>query len=354
MSHLTIVGGTVFQGAELRSIEDSSIVIADGSIAEIGERRTADARPSGDLFDASGMFLVPGFIDAHVHIGFFDPALVVGRGVTTVRDLGWPEPDIFSLARASREPGFVGPEILAAGPLLTTPGGYPTRAAWAPKGTGLVIEDRVEARREVERLAQEGAAVIKVALDGRVGPTLPLVLVRAITDAAHEIGLRVTAHVAVLSELEKAIDAGIDELAHMLMSEERIPPELIERMVAADMTIVPTLSCRFGSDRAQAVDNLARFRDAGGKIVYGTDLGNEGPSPGIDHLEVTGMIEAGCSLADIIRSATVDSARWLGFHDRGTLEPGRRADIVAFGRWPKVAADLQDVSAVWRAGRRVV
>src|SRR3712207_8677447 len=79
---------------------------------------------------------MPGFVDAHVHIGCADAGEVLRRGVTTVRDLGWPPERIFDVARASASPSFDGPLVLAAGPILTAPGGYPTPAAWAPRGTG--------------------------------------------------------------------------------------------------------------------------------------------------------------------------------------------------------------------------
>src|SRR2546426_904373 len=69
--------------------------------------------------------LLPGFIDCHVHLGFFQPRAVLRGGVTTVRDLGWP----LDVALDG------GPDVLRAVQILTAPGGYPLRAGWAPKGT---------------------------------------------------------------------------------------------------------------------------------------------------------------------------------------------------------------------------
>ena len=332
-------------GPNLLPTEDVRVEIEAGTVGRIG---SATGDPNALARD---LLLIPGFIDAHVHIGFYEPLEVLAGGVTTARDLAWPPEVIFELAERSADPGFRGPRLLAVGPMLTVAGGYPTRAAWAPPGAGLVVDDEEAARSAVRQLHRAGACAIKVALNAAVGPTLSPPLLRAIVDEAHGRGLKVTGHVTGLDELIKAIDAGMDELAHMLMSDETIPDEVVEAMVARDMTIVPTLSCRSGVGRALAVENLARFLDAGGRVVYGTDLGNEGPRPGIDPLEVAAMADAGMSPLDIIRSATVTSARWLGLLDTGRLETGARADLVGV---PMEALDdpvsLADVRLVIRCG----
>jgi imidazolonepropionase-like amidohydrolase len=328
--------------------EGVRIEIDGRAVARIGDARGDRSALGRDLL------LLPGFIDAHVHIGFYDPREVVSGGVTTVRDLGWPPGEIFPLAERSTDARFEGPTILATGPMLTVEGGYPTRAAWAPRGTGLVVHDDAEARAAVDRLADLGACAVKVALNAEAGPTLPLETLTALVDAAHARGLKVTGHVTGFDELVKGIEAGLDELAHMLMSDEWIGDDLLAAMVARDMTIVPTLSCRSGEGRALAIDNLRRFIEAGGRVVYGTDLGNEGPRPGIDPLEVAAMAEAGMRSLDIVRSATVVGSAWLGLEGTGSIATGHRADLVGV---PLAALDepsaLSDVRLVIRAGRVV-
>ena len=165
-------------------------------------------------------------------------------------------------------------------------------------------------------------------------------------DRAHELGLRVTAHVNGLEQLDKAMETGVDELAHMLMTRDRIPDPAIEVM-AERLVVVPTLSIREGTELDVAVDNLARFRAAGGRIVYGTDLGNEGPQPGIDEHEVSAMARAGMGPLEILRSATVDAARILGLPDKGVLRGGADADIVAIG------GDVMDDPSALTEVRRV-
>lgn len=353
MTETTLIRNVaVLHGPDLELVEDTTLVLDGGRIAGVDE---GSAPPGSTTVDAAGLLLVPGFVDAHVHIGFADPAEVLRRGVTTVRDLGWPEEAIFPLARASRSPGFEGPLVLAAGPILTAPGGYPTRAEWAPAGTGREVQGPDEAQAEVHRLVAAGAAVVKFALNPPVGPVLDLATLNALTAAAHETeGMVVTGHVYGIDELVKAVACKVDELAHMLMSEEEIDDVLLRAMVASAMVVVPTLSIRSGADREIAISNLARFAAAGGRVVYGTDLGNEGPGPGIDRTEVRAMAGAGFSAIDVIRSATVDATSHLGLTSKGVIEEGMDADVVAVPRDAlEDPAALSDVRMVFREGRRV-
>ncbi|HWC14158.1 MAG TPA: amidohydrolase family protein [Actinomycetota bacterium] len=347
-----IVGATAVVGADLDRVADAAVVLEGETISAAGDASDVEVADAAEVFDGRGLTLVPGFIDTHVHIGFYRPSDLLAGGVTTVRDLGSPEAEIFPLASRSRRDGFDGPRVLAAGPILTAPGGYPTRAAWAPPGTGREVADATQARSAVVDLAAAGAVVVKVALNPPVGPTLDLATLTAIVDEAHEHGLTVTAHVHDLAELDKALRAGIDELAHMLLSNEPLPDGTIERMVDASVTVVPTLAIFSGEPLATAVANLSAFLAAGGRVVYGTDLGNEGPRPGIDPLEVTAMARAGMSCLEIVRSATVDAARHLGLETTGAIEAGHDADVVLVEGDPlNVAADLTRVRAVWRRGR---
>jgi imidazolonepropionase-like amidohydrolase len=114
---------------------------------------------------------------------------------------------------------------------------------------------------------------------------------------------------------------------------------------------VPTLSCRF-DDLDLAIKNLARWHGTGGRIVYGTDLGNEGPEPGIDRREVSAMQRAGMSPQQIIASATSGAAAYLGLADRGILEPDRVADVIGVKGDPlDDLAALQNIRLVMRRGR---
>jgi imidazolonepropionase-like amidohydrolase len=137
----------------------------------------------------------------------------------------------------------------------------------------------------------------------------------------------------------------------MLMGHEEIPGPLIEDMVSSGMIVVPTLAIRRSAERRVAVSNLRRFLEAGGRVVYGTDLGNEGVSP-VDRTEMKLMTKAGMSPEDVLRSATVDAAAWLGLEDRGAIEVGKRADLVAVDGTSSVR-EMSRVKAVFRAGKPV-
>lgn len=350
---LVIRADRVLSGPDLTPVTGAAIVVTGATIETVGPLDPAMSA-EGPSIDTRGLTLVPGFIDAHVHIGFFPPAGVVSRGVTAVRDLAWPPERIFPLAERSRAADFDGPTIVAAGPMLTVPGGYPTRAAWAPEGTGAPVTSASEATEVIERAASQGAVVIKVGLDDSVGPTLDEGLLTAIVEAAHERALNVTAHIHGVEELTKALDAGVDELAHMVMGTERIPDHLIDDMVTREVVVVPTMSCRTGRELEVAIGNLAAFVGAGGRVVYGTDLGNEGPRPGIEPAEIRAMNEAGMSPREILASATVDAAAWLGLEDCGVLAPGMAADIIGLRGDPTKDLDaLSAVELVVRRGRVV-
>jgi imidazolonepropionase-like amidohydrolase len=157
-----------------------------------------------------------------------------------------------------------------------------------------------------------------------------------------------------LEELHKGLDCGLDELAHMLMGPDAIPESTIARMVDQQMRVVPTLSVRFGPDRKKAIANLRTFKEAGGKVIYGTDLGNAGPTPGIDRREVKAMAAAGMDGLEIIRSATRDAAEWLGLAGKGILRAGFSADVVGVRGDPLgKPLELCDVRFVMRAGNVV-
>ncbi|GAC1374540.1 MAG: amidohydrolase family protein [Actinomycetota bacterium] len=338
----------VFDG---RALERGQTVVVEGSrIAAVGAASSVLAPPGSEVVDGTGRTLLPGFIDTHVHIGLCKPARILAGGITTARDLGWPESRIFSLAQRLAGDPTAGPQLLAAGPMLTAPGGYPLRARWGPSGTGRPVTSIEEATSVVQALAGRGAAVIKVAQEPRAGATLPPEVLHAIVQAAHHEGLAVSSHLSSLEQLDLALAAGVDELAHGLWSEEAIPGATLERMVAAGMSVVPTLHIDPSPAR---IDNLRRFLAAGGRVIYGTDMGNSGPPQGIDTVELALMCQAGMTVEEALAAATSVAAHHVGLHAKGRIAPGAVADVALVGGNP--VADLAVLAhplLVLREGRR--
>lgn len=321
-----------------------SVVFDGGRIEWVGSARLA---PEADEeLDVDG-FLMPAAADRHVHIGMADPGAVLLGGVTAVRDLGWPPDVIFPLADASELPAFNGPLIRAAGPMLTAPGGYPTNDRWAPPGTGLEIRGPEAAAKAVVALADRGAAAIKVSLNAEAGPTPTDSELAAIVQTAGERGLPVTAHVQGKGQAERALGAGVNEFAHCPWT-ERLSEAVLEAAAKA-VRIVSTLDIwsygRVTAELRTAADNMARFRAAGGTVVYGTDLGNGAIPPGIDVREVLLLRETVGMTPDEILEALV----------AGPLQSGAPADLIALARDPREdLTALGDLKLVTRAGRVVM
>ncbi|HEX2088743.1 MAG TPA: amidohydrolase family protein [Actinomycetota bacterium] len=322
--------------------EDVAVVIENRRVTFAGPSQDALETQEEIAFDG---FVMPGVVDRHVHIGLSDPEAVITGGVTAVRDLGWPPEVIFPLCEASEGAAFNGPLIRCAGPMITCDGGYPTRSGWAPRGTGLEVRGAEEAAAAGRNLLDRGAAVLKVALNADAGPTLTDEELRAVCDVAHRAGTIVTAHAQGAGQVERAVNAGVDEFAHCPWS-ERLSDELISA-VARKMRIVSTLDIHsYGRDTPEleiAVDNLSRFLHAGGHVAYGTDLGN-GPIPAGIHVgEAQHLHRAGLSAERVLEAIT--------FRPLMTGEP---ADFIGLRR--SALEDLRalgDVELVVRAGRRI-
>ncbi len=228
----------------------------------------------------------PPIVDSHVHLTF-DPVGVAlaAHGVLAAVDLASPERAV--TRGADPEPLVV----LRAGPMLTHPGGYPLDA-WGSAGYGIGCADEACVRAAIDRLAGDGARVIKLALDD---DGLHPALAPAAVAAAHAHHLIVAAHALSNASAAVAAAAGVDVLAHTPVE------RLADATVAAwkGRAVISTLAAFGGS--AAAIDNLERLRAAGATILYGTDLGNlrvDGPSGDeLDLLREAGLDDAAIAAA---------------------------------------------------------
>ena len=117
--------------------------------------------------------------------------------------------------------------------MLTGRDGYPTRASWAPAGTGREVDGREDAAAIVGQLAAAGATAIKVSLNAEAGPTPSDGELAALCESAHDAGLPVTVHAQGEGQVERALGAGVDELAHTPWT-HRLSEDVIAMLRGAD------------------------------------------------------------------------------------------------------------------------
>jgi imidazolonepropionase-like amidohydrolase len=338
-ARLLVQGAAAWLGPG-RIVEDAAVVLRGSRVMYAGP---AGGAPEADADLAGDWFLMPGVVDHHVHIRLSDPRAVLEGGVTAVRDLGWAPDEVFPLADISQATDFDGPAIAAVGPFITAVGGYPSRAGWCAPGGWIEVQGPEEAAAAVERIAASDPAAIKVALNADAGPTLTDSELLAVCDAAHSRDLRVTAHVQGSGQTERALGAGVDELAHTPWT-ERLGADLVAA-VARRMTVCSTLDIQsYGRRTPQlevAIDNLRRFAETGGRVRYGTDLGNGPIPPGIHVREALHLAAAGLSAEAVL----ITMAGWR-------LREGAPGDLLALGGNPlDDLRALDDVRVVIRAGQ---
>ncbi|MFF1879501.1 amidohydrolase family protein [Leifsonia sp. NPDC058230] len=277
--------GRRFQGHTVFAVEN-------GMLHPTGDQR-ADHEAGGTL--------IPRLTDHHVHLGLTDPADLFANGITDVVDLGWI-PEVAS-RWLDAHPGH--PAVQIAGALITAPGGYPKNAGWGPPGSTAEVADAAEAAEAAQKQLVVGASRIKVTLNTDAGPTVDDSTLAAIVEEAHAAGVPVTVHAQGAGQVARALEAGADQLAHAPFS-ERVDDDTLQRAVDAGMSWVSTLDIH-GWGRptpalAIAIDNVRRFAAAGGRILYGTDLGN-GPLPvGVNERELGRLVAAGLDGAQLLQS----------------------------------------------------
>ena len=318
--------------------------------------------PAGEGRTVPGT-LLPGLIDAHVHSGLVDLPTVRAGGIAGVWDLGSAPARVADLARrgagqsdAARDqaadparrgagqpdaaadrvtdPGRRGvtfPRVRYAGPFLIAPGGYPSDRSWAEPGSWRTVDSADEAEAAVGAAHAAGATLIKATMHAG-GPLLRRFTLTAIADAAHDLGLPLVVHCEGPGTVATAHEAGADLLAHTPWT-ETLDRGLV-RACAERMSWISTLDIHgWGTptpESVTAVGNLRRFLEYGGRVRYGTDLGNGPLPPGVNPREIRLLQTAGLTPNDILGAMTGDDVTWIpGGLD---LDPARFADSLATAR----------------------
>ncbi|WP_439591343.1 hypothetical protein [Microbacterium sp.] len=246
---------------------------------------------------------LPPLIDHHVHLHLIDERELTAGGIAGVLDLGG---DPAALARRSPD-GM--PRIAYAGAFLTADGGYPSGRGWAPDAIVRAVTDPSlhpgvagGAATAVDEQAGFGASVIKISLNTAAGPVLEGAFLAAVIACARERGLPVVAHVEGDAMTEASLEAGVDVLAHTPFT-ERLSAALVQRAVATQ-TWISTLTIHDGVSAQNAEANLAAFASAGGRVLYGTDLGNGERGVGVLVDEVSALDRAGVRGAALVGALT--------------------------------------------------
>jgi imidazolonepropionase-like amidohydrolase len=354
---IALINVRVFDGRELRG--PTTVIIEGGMVGSdsAGQR----------VIDAGGATLLPGLIDAHVHLlEKRHLQQLAAFGVTTALDMGaWPPAMVDSLRHRT---GMA--DIRSAGLPATTAGSAHSRLPGYPAGE--LVDGPMGAAGFVADRIAEGADYIKLIADipGPDQETLD-----ALVATSHRAGKRTVAHAASTTALDMALHAGVDMVTHVPL-DRRLTESTAARMFAQKCVSIPTLTMMKGiADRSAAAavsqpegvaagpnyaaarGSVAELHRAGVPILAGTDA-NDGPgipfSPGHGeslHDELELLIDAGLSNVEALRAATVLPAKFFGLRDRGVIEPGRRADLVLIDGDP-----VADISAtrlirrVWCAG----
>ena len=409
-STIAFRGATLIDGTGAPPRSNSLLVVTGGRIVSV-ESATPEALkalPAGtELIPAEGRWIIPGLIDAHVHAESDDDLkTMLAWGVTSVRLMAEDSRAAAALARASGSRTDI-PEVFPAAPIFAAKGGWWDQGQPPDPNLDRFPATAAGARQAVRRARAEGSREIKVMLDDMAWcrapkaalPKLAPSVLEALIAGGRDEGLRVTVHAPELVDARAAIAAGATALAHGVL--DSIDEATLATMKSRPVFYIPTMDVfEFLADTASFVEsvladpaasgglpaavvaryrapeyareyrerypnfenvrrrlpvlreNLRKLRAAGVPIALGTDMWAF-PGLGVS-VEMDLFVKAGLAPAEALRAATQTAARSIGREDRGTLEPGKRADLLVLRRDPLAdARNLRALEGVWKAGERV-
>jgi imidazolonepropionase-like amidohydrolase len=370
---LAIVGGTIYPSPNAAPIQDGVVIIEGNRIASVGARRTVKVPPRAEVIDGSGMFVLAGFQNSHVHftppgwtIDPNAPAEAVSRhleamltrwGFTTVIDTG-SEPTSTAWLKKRIESGEVkGPRILTAGLPLYPPKGLPYYLNDIPSDLLKLLPqpETPAAAAQIVTADLNSRDLVKLFVGSWVTRhevlAMPQEIATAAAHEAHRDGKLVFAHPSNVAGLNVALAAGVDVLAHALDNPNGLTDAHLRRMKQQNMAMVPTLKLFQGAP--EVIAEVRSFHEVGGQILFGTDVGYLADADPTVEYELMSL--AGLTWRDILASLTTNSAaRFNESRQRGQLRSGMSADLVVLRRDP--AQDVRafsDVAYTMRGGRLV-
>ena len=411
---IVFINGPVLTQDSQRPLAEA-VALRDGRVVAVGP--TADVRRSAGAgareIDLRGRTIIPGLIDAHVHLGVAENAdesvvqaarttlaptlsAFLSHGVTTIRHAGGRMPQSAELRDLLETGEAIGPRLVLMGPPFSAPGGHPgvTVCRNNPRcRAGLrEVSNEEQARAYVREPSNRGISTLKVIANfipdvniGRELPSIPDPLLAAIADEAHKNGLRVGAHVADTATMIRMIGMGYDQFMHLpdTVSAADDVPALARMLAEKGISVTTTLALRdsyrdaSGSERRvfgtpygedtrrmfeQMLKTAAAFHAAGVPLVVGTDccqgaqIGDPRLQPGARALHEMDLLErAGLPREAVLAAATRVAANALGLSEAiGSIAPGKAADLVVLAGDPRRDfRALHSPVAVLKAGRLV-
>ena len=384
-------------------VENGCFIIDGPKIIHAGKDggQMAAKYPLAEVIDLKGMTLMPGLIDAHMHLSlhgspsYFNemimesPTLaalkavkkvtrIIESGFTTIRTMGDKGRLDIAMKTAITEGDIPGPRIKASGNCLTITGGhgdmFPDHVYI--QGMGRIVDGPVEARKAAREQIKAGADNIKLmATGGGMSPGPPTVSqltieeMRAAVEEAVKYGKTTAAHAIGADGIKNALKAGVRTIEHGSFLDE----EGIDLLLANDAYLVPTLAAfktiKYGKEggvpeytiekvqyfQTAHTKNLKKAMTAGVNIIVGTDAGTPFNYHGESAYELECLVENGFSEMQAIQSATKTAAEALMMPDLGTLENGKVADFIVVDGNPlddiKILQDVEKVKMVYQEGQ---
>jgi imidazolonepropionase-like amidohydrolase len=343
-------------------IENGIIIVRGDRIIAIGSSDSAGLNvvaPEGERTDLGDVTLMPGLIDAHVHLLLGGPAEANARatlkaGFTTVQDLGALNYANIKIRNAIRDGKFPGPRVVSSGPWLGE-----SKRTCDFNGIGVLGADAF--RERIKKDVAEEADLIKVCASGWLadaaakadGCEISDEELTAAIEQAHALKRRVAVHAISERAIALSVTHGADLIAHGGFTSKATAAEMAKRRVYQ----IPTLFSLKGSVPPEVYEQLRNHLAAvvgdGLPIAFGTDAGVI--KHGENAKEFGELAALGLKPLEAIRTATIHAANAVGLGGQiGTVKPGALADIIAVEGNPLTdLTALQKVKFVMKAGRPV-
>jgi imidazolonepropionase-like amidohydrolase len=385
---LALVGARIYLSPGAPPIDNGTILLRGALIAAVGPSSKVKIPRDTKVIDCKGLFVTAGFWNSHVHIllpvllhADQRPsaeitsqleAMLTRWGFTSVFDLGSVLRNTVLIRNRIASGEVTGPRILTAGEPFWIKGGTPIYVRGFLEANHISmpeVESIEQATKRVDEQVSGGADAIKIfanSIEQDAVLTMPLNLAQAIVVQAHRSGKPVFAHVSNNQGIEVALDSGVDILAHTTPMDEAWSPAFARRMVAANMALTPTLTLwevegKKGNATPGAIEQgmqraagqLNVFRQAGGDVLFGTDVGYISEFDTSE--EFKWMSRAGMNFQQILAALTTNPAERFGYSKHcGRVMKGMDGDLVVLSADPeRDATAFSKVRYTIRGGRAI-